>query len=499
MKESKFQKYIYINEETNIIHIMAPIVSGHGISVDNTCQTMACLRSFCGSNGIMAELESYKSNLEADIKSLYASDPLLKAKQNRLLQIENYMAVIPSIIDSIKNQPVNGTPNTNLFQLPDMILSIMNSSTDGAAILLSPFAADSSVRLRKYAFSLEQDRENGCFTNTLKESLQSKIQVDYPPPTQSVKNIIQNAINEFKEANGENVTVNSDEMLSEFKEILQRHISLVSGTKTDLDSKSRYEDFQQLLMFDKPDEVPLEEWGQTLINDARIDENHLSRNQPNSSFILKYAPNSSSSNIKVTQALYLNSINQKVQFLLAHANVYCKSNNLSAVNFGKVLEDNPAITNEITDTLSDAINTSNAHDLESKVLSVINSHLQKFGIAEALTEPQIAGIIDMCLKNYEVVKNSPHFDEFFIVDYENEGNLFCHRGCICFDIAKLTLENRILVDPAQKTFLDTVFQDSIQISKKSRILNGVNNIVESVKPVKNELDRHSQGNNKFRP
>ena len=54
-------RYIYINPETNQVHLLVPLVQGQGISTDNTCKSTAALTEF--KNAAFNELNTYKSGL----------------------------------------------------------------------------------------------------------------------------------------------------------------------------------------------------------------------------------------------------------------------------------------------------------------------------------------------------------------------------------------------------------------------------------------------------
>ena len=87
-------RYIYINPETNHVHLLVPLVQGQEISTDNTCKSTAALTEF--KNAALNELNTYKSALEFDLELLGDDSPPLKAlKEARLTQINAYINAMP--------------------------------------------------------------------------------------------------------------------------------------------------------------------------------------------------------------------------------------------------------------------------------------------------------------------------------------------------------------------------------------------------------------------
>jgi hypothetical protein len=48
LTEPSAPRYIYINPETNMVHVLMPVVSGVQIGLDNTCKSVASLQEFFG-------------------------------------------------------------------------------------------------------------------------------------------------------------------------------------------------------------------------------------------------------------------------------------------------------------------------------------------------------------------------------------------------------------------------------------------------------------------
>lgn len=73
-KEPVAPRYIYINPQTNVVHLLMPVMSGTEIGLDNTCKSVySLLEFFCllGANQQSAAsmiLKNYQEGLAFDIK-----------------------------------------------------------------------------------------------------------------------------------------------------------------------------------------------------------------------------------------------------------------------------------------------------------------------------------------------------------------------------------------------------------------------------------------------
>lgn len=52
------------------------------------------------------------------------------------------------------------------------------------------------------------------------------------------------------------------------------------------------------------------------------------------------------------------------------------------------------------------------------------------GLKSPLTGEQLQEITEKFTRHYNTIKESPHFDEFFVADPDKKGNIFCHQGRI---------------------------------------------------------------------
>ena len=113
-------RYIYINPDTNQVHLLVPLVQGQEISTDNTCKSTAALNEFM--NTVLNELNRYKSALEFDLELLGNKNPPLKElKEERLTQINAYINTLPHMREkyssAINSQMLKTSSNLYSIQL----------------------------------------------------------------------------------------------------------------------------------------------------------------------------------------------------------------------------------------------------------------------------------------------------------------------------------------------------------------------------------------------
>lgn len=135
MTEPVAPRYIHINPETNLVHLMVPVVGGQEISTDNTCKAMVELKDFFD-GGALRELNAYKDALESDIQLLAllaATSPERALKEMRLTQIDAYIEAIKAMSYSYSDAVTTFlTRPSNLYsiqlrpRIPDSLSSVVN-------------------------------------------------------------------------------------------------------------------------------------------------------------------------------------------------------------------------------------------------------------------------------------------------------------------------------------------------------------------------------------
>ncbi|MFO3148604.1 protein SdcA, partial [Legionella pneumophila serogroup 1] len=120
-------------------------------------------------------------------------------------------------------------------------------------------------------------------------------------------------------------------------------------------------------------------------------------------------------------------ISIRVQYLLAEANIYCKTNKLSDANFGEFFDKEPHAT-EIAKRVKEGF--TQGAEIEPIIYDYINSNHAELGLKSPLTGEQQQEITEKFTRHYNTIKESPHFDEFFVADPDKKGNIFSHQGRI---------------------------------------------------------------------
>jgi hypothetical protein len=103
LKEFIDPRYLYINPNTNIVHLLLPIMSDREIGSEKTSKSVYPLQEFFGYTGAneqkkaLSELVRYQAALESDIRYLNVDSKLRKEKEARLSQIRMYFSILKPI------------------------------------------------------------------------------------------------------------------------------------------------------------------------------------------------------------------------------------------------------------------------------------------------------------------------------------------------------------------------------------------------------------------
>ncbi len=149
IKEPITPRYVYINPETNTVHLLMPIMSGTEIGLDNTCKSVYSLQDFFGLAGAdkqksaLGVLTHYKAVLEFDVK--YMPESAAKtAKAHRLSQIDTYLGILNQVqLDTRITNPLM----RNFPVYPEALVLLMQSvDANLHSIILRPRVQDNYLR-----------------------------------------------------------------------------------------------------------------------------------------------------------------------------------------------------------------------------------------------------------------------------------------------------------------------------------------------------------------
>ncbi|HAT2010582.1 TPA: protein SdcA [Legionella pneumophila] len=446
-KEPERCDYLYI-DENNKVHILLPIVGGDEIGLDNTCQTAVELITFfygsahSGVTKYSAEhqLSEYKRQLEEDIKAInsqkkispHAYDDLLNEKIERLQQIEKYIELIQVLKkqydekNDIRQLRTGGIP-----QLPSGVKEIIKSSENAFAVRLSPYDNDKFTRFDDPLFNIKRniskyDTPSRQAPIPIYEGLGYRLRSTLFPEDKTPTPINKKS---SKEKIVETVLAQVDadymkdgdkeQKLEELKKLIQQElVKIDSNLSVNMSRDGKEVNLSYLdIVMALDDDSTIKDWIEGII-EVSIDPS-VWEAQASSPFY------DGAKEIKSDHEADRMSI--RVQYLLAEANIYCKTNKLSDANFGEFFDKEPHAT-EIAKRVKEGF--TQGAEIEPIIYDYINSNHAELGLKSPLTGEQQQEITEKFTRHYNTIKESPHFDEFFVADPDKKGNIFSHQGRI---------------------------------------------------------------------
>lgn len=408
LTEPTSPRYLYINPKTNAVHVLMPVVSGIHIGLDNTCKSVSSLQEFFGKSravhqrAIQDELSAYKKALEFDISLLAEESESKRQKQERLSQIKQYIAAI----DTVLNTQVLDTLSLAFPEYPALLQAIMKEEdVNFHSMVLRPKEMDSFLRFVNPVFSVNRDG-TGAFYNTLSKAYQGVTALLNAKPR------FINGILELPEAQGNDV------------EALQRVLreKTLNQFKVDVDfyhMKNNAEVTKALmdeyLGSDEENPSTAQEYIGALLE---ICAGEIFNNLPDSPFYTR----------KNAEELSI-----ITQFFLANINIYCYANQISTVNFGKILDDTKELSREVAGIV---LCITEGDSIEDALLDFVNKNSLSFGLSRELAPADSGDIKRRFTQNYAQIKESPHFDEFALLDDNKPGPFIHHQGSICLNFAE---------------------------------------------------------------
>ncbi len=125
-------------------------------------------------------------------------------------------------------------------------------------------------------------------------------------------------------------------------------------------------------------------------------------------------------------------------------NVFCASNRLSIANFGEVLDQSEDLSQEIAACIVSI--QSMGGNIENTLLDFINEHQTEFKLTKVLTSNDFDAIKKRFTEDYAEIKDSPHFDEFMLLDKSHPGLFVEHQGSIAIDFSEFAKSPQLNID-----------------------------------------------------
>ena len=417
LTEPTAPRYITINQETNQVHLMVPVVSGQEISTDNTCKATVALREFFD-GGALRELNAYKDALVFDILLLEEENPQRIAKEARLAQIGAYLEAVQAM------QYSHGDAMTALMTRPSNLYSIQ----------LRPRVQDSLSKVVNPAFNIE--RKNDARGNP-QSAMYNAMQVGYPSimigqpdPRARVTSAILSAL-----PASSSFTDIQRVLTEQFHQWLGLEIDFTQQTNSTPVTKDAID---ALMGFDEDSPATPQDYVDALLGVCAAD---VWKSIPTPPF---YSIPAGTAVDERTERLSI-----LTQFFLGIVNVYCKARGISVQNFGAVLDASNDLSTELVRVVSEVL--SRGDEVEEPLCAFCNDHATKFGLSRTLNDADVATIKQKFERTYLTVtatKENPHMDDFMILDCDATGEaakFVTHQGAICTDFAEIvepTLANQ---------------------------------------------------------
>jgi effector protein SdcA len=430
--------YLYI-DDSNRVHLLFPLVGGDEVAIDNTCKSVLEMKRFFFGHGgpsAIEQLRDYKQKLEADILAIHEQEELppeafveiLKAKKERLRQIKEYEVLVTELALDPK---ITKDLQQNFPVRPEGILPVLKSATNAFPIILSTSSEDSFGQFSppQAAFSVTRahtatrkyehigDMSTSGLGHYLRNAFlptpDSTVEVNAKTPKEKVIDTV------LAKLNTQNLPTNPTEF-SRWKVLIEEELRKInpeaSLAKSVTDQDLDLEYVQTIALAD--DTFSQEQWITSIIG-CGVKEIFWQLGSNESPFYEKTGP------IESDEAAEEMSI--KVQFLLGEIACFCKSRNLTDRNMGEFL-DQPVHSKALADLIKKGLK--NGKSIESLVLNYVKVHQHDFNMKRQLTTSEEKEITEKFKRHYNTIKESEHFDEFFLLDPSLKGNIYSHRSRI---------------------------------------------------------------------
>lgn len=453
LKEPLSAKYLHISP-ANIVHVFMPIVSGTNIGLDNTCKAVYALQEFFGKGSnsnpkasLKVELLAYKEALESDISLLGADSSLLsQQKQERLTQIDGYLDVLASM----EKHPELNCLNSGFPRYPRPLEDLMQNRTNSNlySMVLRPTEEDGFLR---------SEAANPIFSvahksvlrqrETSKSELQQSLIKAYTPLTFEAKDsksqVMAQVLAQLKQPH---VPVQFEHL----RELLHHTVQALLNVDVDFSKTQQGKPIHQQEMNEA-----MEFNSQTTTPNEYMDA------------LFGYCAGNLFDTVIESPFNYLTQVEQwsvATQFLLGITNIYAVSQDIisTSTNFGKILDSRPDLSKSLAETLATA---QKEHDcIEAIALSWTNAYATEMQLNTAFTHDDLKAIKEIFAKRYAEIKDSPHFDEFFLLDTKKKGHFVIHQGAICTNFAEFASSPLLGVPKELIQPLDKVQHDAKNLS-----------------------------------
>ena len=409
LTEPTAPRYITINEKTNQVHLMVPVVGGQEISTDNTCKATVALREFFD-GGARRELTAYQEALQYDMPLLEVGSPQRVAKEARLAQIDTYIAAVSAMRQSY------GAAMNALIARPSNLYGIQ----------LRPCNQDSFSTVINPAFDI--NRRNDAAGNPL-SALYHAMHSTFP--TTVIKG--QDPRTRLTEAVFARLPASP--AFLDIQGVLNEQCHQLLGVNVDFTQQTdgtlcNQEVIDEIMGFDEDSPATPKDYVDALLGACARD---LWENMPTPLFYS--IPDTTAAAIRTERLSIL------TQFFLSIVNIHCKARGISTHNFGTILDASEPLSNDLVSAVATAFSTSD--DVERQICTFCNEHATEFGLSRTLSADDVTAIKQKFARTYRTVmatNENPHMDDFMILDRDGTGEtatFVTHQGSICTNFAEI--------------------------------------------------------------
>ena len=428
LKEPVFANYLYVSPD-NVVQVLMPVVSGTNIGLDNTCKAVLALQEFFGKGNnsnqkatLKVKLLAYQEALESDLSLLGEYDALLtQQKQERLTQINAYLEVIKQLEKHRELDCLNaGFPS---YPRPLEELMQNRASSNLYSMVLRPTVEDGYLRCEAANPIFRVAHKSVAIGGETSISLLQQAFIRaYTPLRYEIKNLEGVVTQQVLSKISSDLPVDFEHL----RALLTETVKTVLNVSVD---------------FTKTDEVPPKEPRD--INQDFFEEEGFVRATTTPEIYIQLLLGYSAPGLfkNVIQSPFNTLTTAEgwsiaTQFLLGVTNIYAVTQGkLSAdTNWGKILDSNPDLSKSLAQTLAEAQKAQD--DIEMVCLSWINAYASELKLKTSLTPADFKAVKKTFAERYAQIKDSPHFDEFFLLDTQKKGDFFIHQGSICTPFAK---------------------------------------------------------------
>lgn len=428
LTEPTAPRYIYINPANNRVHLMLPVVSGTGIGLDNTCKGVSSSQEFFGRSSnpkqitALNELIHYKNALEVDLSLLSGHSPLKQPKEERLQQINNYIVAIRAV----QNKPELNSLNGEYPTYPASLTTVMQEEQSNLySMHLRPTVQDVNLRSINPVFSLNRRNNNsGNPDSVFYTTLQNTYKTLSLAPQDARARLITAVL-------ASTAAQDQDNDFEGMKQVLRQKTKEQLGVDVDFTQTNAGQPVTKAF----------------INNEMGFDDTTTPRDYIVA--LLGYcAPNLFDT---VTESHFYTAktaeeLSVVTQFFLGSTNIYCASRDFSTANFGRVLD----ASADLSQALVARVMSVQPHGLsiEDVLLAFVNEHQAEFQLTNPLALDDMNTIKTTFTERYAEIKDSPHFDEFSVLETHKPGLFVTHQGSICTDFAELAKSPTLDIDSA---------------------------------------------------